>query len=222
MWFRDMQVRVLSWRQELAILNEEEQARAARFHFERDCGMFVCCRAALRRILADRTGRDAAALRFAVGPCGKPALLGDGIEFNVSHAGHWFACAVSENGPVGIDVEQVHAMRDMLAVAQHFFAPAEVERLFAIAEPDRTQSFFECWTRKEAVIKATGEGVSRPLDSFEVAFGPGSVAALLRLDDQLNPGWGMRSFEPAPGYLAALSAPDRLGTMQVTVHSDGP
>lgn len=213
----NMRTRVLGWRQELPTLNEEERGRAARFRFERDRGMFVCCRAALRRILAERTGQDAGSLAFQAGAHGKPALVGGGIEFNVSHSGEWFACAVSAQGPVGVDVEEIHALRDMLTVAQHHFAPAEVKRLFAIPEQDRKRSFFECWTRKEAVIKATGEGLSRRLDSFEVAFGPGVEPALLRLDQRLNPGWEMQSFDPAPGYVAALTGAGITGAVRMSV-----
>ena len=99
----------------------------------------------------------------------------------------------------------------MLHLAQHFFAPAEVQRLLSLPEDAKMESFFECWTRKEAVIKATGEGISRPLDSFEVAFGPGVAPALLRLDDDLNPLWEMYSYQPAPDYIATLGFPLRAG-----------
>ena len=217
--FFDMRTRVLLWQQDLELLNQEEQVRAARFHFERDRSMFVCCRAQLRRILAEHTGCAPAAIQLQAGPRGKPALVGGKIEFNVSHAGHWFACAVSEQTPLGVDIEEEHPLRDMVAVAEHFFAPAEVMQLFATDEKDRTRSFFECWTRKEAVIKATGEGISRPLDSFEVAFGPGVLPALLRLDSQKTPGWQMLSFEPAPGYIAALTATGRLGPVRTLIYS---
>ena len=188
------------------LLSLDEIERAERFHFERDRQFFVFCRARLRSLIAEHVNASAERLRFAYGPMGKPSL-NDGPQFNASHAGDWFALALTDEGPeIGVDIEHVHRLDDMLSMARHFFAPAEAHRLLTIAEAQRTRSFFECWTRKEAVIKATGEGVSRPLDSFEVAFGPGATPALLRIDQDLNPGWQMTSFEPAPEYLAALTS----------------
>jgi 4'-phosphopantetheinyl transferase len=195
---------------EWEILSADERERAVRFRFERDRRMFVCCRATLRRLLADRTGTPAESLEFELGLRGKPFLTGGGIQFNASHAGHWFACAISTGGEIGMDIEHVRPLDDMLDLAGNFFAPVEVSRLGAIPENGRTRGFFECWTRKEAVIKATGEGLSRPLDSFEVTFGPDAVPGLSRLDDQLNPGWPMYSFDPAPQYIAALTSPDPI------------
>ncbi len=199
------------------ILNADERQRAGRFHFDRDRRMFVSCRATLRRLLAERTSRAPESLTFAFGPHGKPSLPGTNVSFNLSHAGQWFACAISTGGALGIelgiDIEHLRPLEDMQALVRHFFAPAEVERLASISKAEKTHSFFECWTRKEAVIKATGEGVSRPLDSFEVAFGPNTAPALVRLDDRLNPGWPMHTFTPAPNYIAALTAPQALGAV---------
>jgi 4'-phosphopantetheinyl transferase len=211
-----------SERRDSQILTSDERARADRFHFERDRRMFISCRAELRRLLSQRTGKSPESLVFDHGPQGKPSLPGCEISFNLSHSGQWFACAVSSGGPLGMDIEHIHPLDDMLAMAQHFFAPAEVQRLFAIPESERTYSFFECWTRKEAVIKATGEGVSRPLDSFEVAFGRGIAPALLRLDNQPNPPWPMHSFNPAPDYLAALTSPTAIGDVRTIFLSPRP
>ena len=214
----------LSVARDCKILTPDERERAARFHFERDRCMFISCRATLRRLLAERTNQSAESLQFALGPQGKPALPGTNVSFNLSHAGQWLACAIATGGELGvelgielgIDIELMRPLEDMQAMARHFFAPSEVERLAAIPESERTRSFFECWTRKEAVIKATGEGVSRPLDSFEVAFGPDTAPALLRLDKRLNPGWPMHTFSPAPDYIAALTAPQILDDIRTT------
>jgi len=208
---RDAARRRLDWQ----ILSEDERKRAERFHFDRDRDMFTACRAALRRLLARRTGTAPESLAFDYGDRGKPSLRGSGLNFNISHAGTWFACAISDGPAIGIDIEHIRPLEDMAAMARHFFAPAEVARLESLPEADRTHSFFQCWTRKEAVIKATGEGVSRPLDSFEVAFGPAAAPALLRLDDHRNPGWSMLSFDPAPDTIAALTSPAPLGEVRI-------
>ena len=215
-FFAEMATDDASHQHHWKLLNADERERADRFHFQRDRRMFVACRATLRTLLATYTGVSAQSLKFEFGSHGKPSLPHTGISFNVSHAGSWFACATSVSSgartdaaiDIGIDIEHMHPLPGLHAMAQHFFAPAEVERLAEIPENVRIRSFFECWTRKEAVIKATGEGVSRPLDSFEVAFGPDTEPALLRLDQQRNPGWGMHTFDPAPDYVAALTSPN--------------
>jgi 4'-phosphopantetheinyl transferase len=201
------------------ILSEDEHQRAARFHFDDDRRFFVFCRGMLRNILGQRLNQPPESLRFALGVKGKPSLPDSGITFNVSHAGEMFACAVSEGAELGVDVERVHPIEDMFQMAKHFFAPEETARLASIAPAEQTHSFFECWTRKEAVIKATGEGVSRALDSFEVGFGPGAAAELLRLDENRRPGWTMRSFEPRRDYVAALASVE--GWDEVRVHEWG-
>ena len=215
-FFAEMATDDVSHQRDWKLLHADERERADRFHFQRDRRMFVACRATLRTLLATYAGVLPQSLEFEFGSHGKPFLPHTGISFNVSHAGSWFACAtsVSSGAPtdaaidIGIDIEHMHPLPGLHAMAQHFFAPAEVERLAELPENVRTRSFFECWTRKEAVIKATGEGVSRLLHSFEVAFGPDTEPALLRLDQQRNPGWGMHTFDPAPGYVAALTSPN--------------
>jgi 4'-phosphopantetheinyl transferase len=104
---------------------------------------------------------------------------------------------------------------ELHSIAQHFFSPAEQAHLASLPTDQQHQAFFECWTRKESVIKATGEGVSRPLDSFEVAFGPGTSPKLLRLDHNRSPTWQMASFEPAPGYIGALASPHPWHDLQL-------
>jgi 4'-phosphopantetheinyl transferase len=198
------------------LLSPDELTRANRFKFEHPREFYTFCRGSLRRILAPYLQQSAETIRFVYGETGKPSLAGKSkIEFNVSHSGNLFACAVSNGLPLGIDVEEVCPLTDMLSIAMHFFAPAEHAKLVSLDEHDRTLAFYECWTRKEAVIKATGEGVNRPLDSFEVAFGPGAVAGLRRIDDQLSPPWRMHTFEPHPGYVGALISPSPWSALRV-------
>jgi 4'-phosphopantetheinyl transferase len=137
------------------------------------------------------------------------------LQFNVSHSGGLFVCAVSSDLTIGVDVEQIRPIEDMTAIASHYFSPAEQSHLASLAKADRTHAFYECWTRKEAVIKATGEGVSRLLDSFEVAFGPGAAPRLIRIDDDPSPSWKMDSFEPCPGYVGAVASPCAWSSIRV-------
>lgn len=197
-------------------LSHDELKRAERFKFDSLRNFYVFCRGTLRHILSQYTGIDAKSLQFHYGEKGKPSLPPEfEIRFNVSHSGSLFVCAVSKNLDLGVDVEEIRSMNDMTAIAQDFFAPSEQRNLARIAEVNRTQSFYECWTRKEAVIKATGEGVSRMLDTFEVAFGPGVVARLVRFNDETSPIWNMESFVPRPGYVGALTSPTPWSSLRV-------
>jgi 4'-phosphopantetheinyl transferase len=198
------------------LLSDDELARASHFQFDHLTAFYIFCRGTLRRILSGYLAIPATSIKFQYGDKGKPFVVTQaGLQFNVSHAGDLFVCAVSSGLIIGVDVEQIRPMEDMPAIAAQFFAPAEQRHLAGIAEGDRTHAFYQCWTRKEAVIKATGEGISRPLDSFEVSFGPGAAPRLMRLDDDLSPSWQMDSFEPCPGYLGAVTSPGAWNSIRV-------
>jgi 4'-phosphopantetheinyl transferase len=129
--------------------------------------------------------------------------------------------AVAHGLEVGVDLERVRPLADAAAIAERFFAPRETAALLALPEAERERAFFACWTRKEAFIKATGEGLSRPLDEFEVAFRPGEPARVTRVGD--DPGeaalWSLLGFEPAPGFLGALAARGPIGALEVVTQS---
>jgi 4'-phosphopantetheinyl transferase len=190
----------------LDILNDEERARAARFHFERDRQRFIAGRGALRRILAAYLGRSPADLVFTVGPHGKPTVENLGLEFNLSHSGGWGLLAVTRDRRVGVDVERVRVDFAGEDIARRFFAPAEVEALAGSAPDQYATGFFRCWTRKEAYVKARGDGLSLALDRFEVPLDQGATHALAScLDDPSECArWSLREIVPAPGYLGAL------------------
>lgn len=198
------------------LLSAEELERASRFRLDHLGAFYTFCRGTLRGILSGYLAVPGNSIEFHYGEKGKPFLATEtGLQFNVSHSGGLFVCAVSSGLPIGVDVEEIRPMEDMTAIADHFFAPAEQRHLASIAEADRKHAFYECWTRKESVIKATGEGISRPLDSFEVAFGPGVAAHLVRIDDNYSPAWQMDSFEPCPGYVGAVTSPGVWSSIRV-------
>jgi 4'-phosphopantetheinyl transferase len=188
------------------ILNEEERARAARFHFERDRHRFIAARAALRRILAAYLDRAPADLVFSLGRHGKPALENLGLEFNLSHSSGCGLLAVTRGRRVGVDVERVRADFAGEDIARRFFASAEVEVLAAAKPDEYVTAFFRCWTRKEAYVKARGGGLSLALDRFEVPLERGATRAIVScLDDPSECSlWSLREIVPAPGYLGAL------------------
>lgn len=188
------------------ILSEDERARAARFYFERDRRRFSAGRAALRRILAAYLDRAPADLVFTLGPHGKPALEDSGLEFNLSHSGGCGLLAVARGRRVGVDVEGIRTDFACEEIARRFFAPAEVEALAASAPAEYATAFFRCWTRKEAYVKARGDGLSLALDRFEVPLEAAATRALAScLDDPSESSrWSLREILPGPGFLGAL------------------
>ena len=184
-------------------LSAEEAARAARFIFERDRARFTVAHAALREILATYAREDAAALRFLAAEKGKPYLPDHpDLRFNLSHSGSWALVAIANGRDVGVDIEVMRGERPTVDIAERFFAPAEIRELMETPENLRTQAFFACWSRKEAYIKARGEGLHIPLDSFAVSLS--DVATLRNAEDRER--WTLCSLEAPAGYQAALVA----------------
>nr|ASV46661.1 hypothetical protein [uncultured bacterium] len=136
---------------------------------------------------------------------GEP-FAGRGIRFNVSHSGEMALYAFARGRELGVDVEEVRRMEDGLHIAERFFSQAEVAVFRSLPEEIRDDAFFNCWTRKEAYIKAVGEGLSFPLHVFDVSLAPGEPARLLASrDPQQAERWSLRGLpDPAPGYRAAI------------------
>ncbi|HYO62505.1 MAG TPA: 4'-phosphopantetheinyl transferase superfamily protein [Pyrinomonadaceae bacterium] len=196
-----------AWRELLA---PEERARADRFHFPKDRLHFTVARGLLRRLVGLYTGLAPALLRFTYNDYGKPSLdmgAADDLRFNVSHSKGLALYAFARGREVGVDVEFLKAEFGGEGIAARFFSPAEVAALRALPEADQTRAFFDCWTRKEAYIKAQGQGLSLPLDGFDVSLAPGEGCALLatRHDPAQAARWSLRALAPAPSYAAALA-----------------
>jgi 4'-phosphopantetheinyl transferase len=191
-----------------AVLNEDEQRRAGRFRFDRDRRRFIFRRAFLRTILGCYLGVDPARLRFRDTTYGKPELVGRGdLRFNASSSQDLAVYAIARGRAVGIDVERVAAAPWSLALAERFFSPGEVRALRSLDRSLQATAFFRCWTRKEALLKAAGVGLSLALDSFEVSLRPEDPAALLaaRPGGLAKGRWSLAEIVPAPGYVGALA-----------------
>jgi 4'-phosphopantetheinyl transferase len=189
-------------------LSADEQERARRFHFERDRRRFAAARGLLRHLLGGYLGLDPARLRLRYGPWGKPSLAEDeGLRFNVSHSGGRALLAFAWRLDVGVDVERIRPVPEAEDLARRYFSPREGADLLRLAEGERQAAFFRCWTRKEAFVKATGDGLSRPLAAFDVTLAPGEPARLLRVDgepDAARRFW-IEDVSPAPDFAGALA-----------------
>lgn len=203
------------------ILDAGERERADRYHFERDRERFVIARGVLRKLLARYLLRAPGQIEFTYSPYGKPAVAvaPDGLSFNVSHSHEVALYAFTRGREVGLDVEFIREDFAGMEVAERFFSAREVAALRRLPPDSRTRAFFNCWTRKEAYIKARGEGLSHPLERFSVSLAPGEPAALLSAEDDPPEvtRWSLHELRPGPGYVAALAlrgAPRRISLWQ--------
>ena len=181
-----------------ATLADQEKARAARFVFERDRDRYVAARGILRDLLGQYLRCAPQSVEFVYGPHGKPALAGAALRpaicFNLSHSHGLAVVAIGREQEVGIDVELIRAEFASEAIAKRYFSAKEIDELSRLPAELRTEGFFLCWTRKEAYIKAKGNGLQIPLDSFDVSLSPGRPATLSSVDE---PRWGIESFVPS-------------------------
>ncbi len=198
-------------------LSADERERAERFHFEKDRTRFVVARGGLRSILGRYTGLHPARLQFSYGAQGKPELAGmagqhSALRFNLSHAGTQALYAVTGGRKIGVDVEFIRADFASMEIAERFFSPREVAALRELPTQARTRAFFNCWTRKEAYIKALGEGLSCPLDSFAVSLAEEDAGALLwsASGGREVERWTMKSLWLGAEYAAALAVEGRV------------
>ncbi len=189
----------------IPLLSPDELARADRFALPSLRASFISTRGLTRRILANYLSCSAHEITFQYGEFGKPYLAAP--HFNVAHSGSMLCVAVSSASELGVDIEKIKPMRDALSIASRFFSPTESARLHALPPSQQAEAFFQCWTRKEAFVKATGQGLRRGLQNFSVAFGPGVEP---KIDEIENPhddpkAWSLLAFEPANGYLGAVA-----------------
>jgi 4'-phosphopantetheinyl transferase len=193
------------------ILATEELNRASKYHFQKDRDRFIVARALLRLILGSYLRKEPGELRFCSNPYGKPSLAAaadsETLRFNLSHSRDLALYAVARNREVGLDLEYARHDFDTAKIAAQFFSQSEIAALDALPANMQPEGFFRCWTRKEAYIKARGQGLSLPLDEFAVSLSPNHPAALLSVAN--NPAevsrWSLQELAPGPGYLAAIA-----------------
>lgn len=196
-------------------LSRDELQRAARYHFDRDRNHFIVARGVLRKILSYYTHRKPYEIRFDYNKYGKPLLPpelgGRELHFNLSHSAGIGVYAVAFQREVGIDIEYIRPDFSELDIADRFFSPDEVKILRSLPLAEQKKAFFLCWTRKEAFIKAKGQGLSIPLDQFDVSLIPGHPAKLLktRYDHYDVNRWTLFDIAAFPNYAGAVAVEGR-------------
>ena len=193
------------------LLSQNERTRAERFYLERDRNRFIVGRGLLRTILSSYLGINASQLQFCYGAHGKPILAetsgGIPLTFNLSHSHELVLYAISLQREIGIDVEYIHPMSDFEQIAEHCFCDQEKVMFRQLHPSQRLAAFFNCWTRKEAYLKATGYGLVFPMDQLDVSFSPDEPVQLhsIKGDRSTVLRWSLQEFTPAVGYVGALA-----------------
>lgn len=192
-------------------LTPNEKQRAAKYYFQKDREHFAVARGALREILSRYVSILPDRIRFSCNDYGKPLLTGPTgdhlLRFNVSHSNGVALYALTRGRDIGVDVEFMRQEFASLGIAELFFSPLEVSMLRALPPNLQTPAFFNCWTRKEAYVKARGEGLSHPLHRFAVSLVPGEPASLLSTDDDPLEAsrWSLTELCVGPNYVAAIA-----------------
>jgi 4'-phosphopantetheinyl transferase len=175
-----------------ALLSDDELARASRFVFDLHRNRYLAGRLALRELLGRYLGRAASEVRFSYSTHGKPELPGETLRFNVAHSDDLAIIGLTEHDRLGVDVECIRELRDIDGVARTVFSQRELEAFHALPDSSKTQGFFSCWTRKEAFVKAVGDGLSQPLDVFDVTLRAGEA-------------WSLFDIAPLDGWVGAVA-----------------
>ena len=191
-----------------ALLSPDEQARAERFHFERDRRRYTVARGMLRVLLGTRLGVAPAAIEFHYAQHGKPLVSGAAtpIHFNVSHSADIAVYVISRSCVPGIDIEHVNRDIEAEALAQRFFTRREYADLQRMPAADRKRAFLAAWTRKEAIAKSIGDGLQLALDQIEVTVAPDAPPELLGIMRGRVADWTLYSVDAGHAYVATVAA----------------
>lgn len=194
-----------------SLLSPDERSRASRFYFARDQRRFIVARGRLRQVLARYLNQAAEEIRFTYGPQGKPTLGKNSshieLHFNLSHCEDRALIAVSRGCVVGIDLERMRAELAMQDIADHYFSSSEREDLSKLPSTLWAAGFFKCWTCKEAYLKGIGDGLTLPLNAFDVTVDPRQPAGLLRGlgNGQGSSAWSIYDVNAGEGFVGALA-----------------
>jgi len=190
-----------------SFLSADELYKANRYKFEKDRFHYITGRALLRNILSRYLNQFPGEIVFSYSDKGKPFIKDTEVKFNLAHSGGRAVYAVANNMDIGIDIEFMRELPDALQIAKRFFSEKEVVEFSEIREDDIRTAFFNCWTRKEAFIKAVGEGLSYPLKDFSVTLKPGDKPEILWIKDKAEEVkyWSLINIDTDENYISSLA-----------------
>ncbi|MBW4554003.1 MAG: 4'-phosphopantetheinyl transferase superfamily protein [Aphanocapsa sp. GSE-SYN-MK-11-07L] len=210
-WWASLETTALLEKTLAQTLSADEQARAAKFHFDKDRKHFVVARGLLRMLLGQYLGIKANQIEFSYGSQGKPALAPcdrePTLSFNLSHSQDHVLYAFTQNRQIGIDLEYIRRLPDIETIVEHFFSAREHSVFQTLSPSQKIIAFFSTWTCKEAVLKAIGEGLAQPMDQIEVSLDLSESVRLLSIEDdpKLSAQWSLYRLQPVPDYSATLA-----------------
>ena len=188
-------------------LSDDEILRSEKFRMPSDRRNFIICRAILRLLLSEELECLPAEIKFDFNEYDRPKLPNKSIDFNVSHSQDFGLIGIARDSILGLDIEFKSKDIEVEQIASKFFSSKEIEILNKVPKEDRINTFYRCWTRKEAFIKAIGQGLTYPLDTFQVSLENDHYAELIQIETDLEEhlNWRMFSFCPSKGYIGAVA-----------------
>lgn len=216
LWLADLDADEYSEETAIACLSADERDRAQRFLSSVHRRRYIVRRAILRTLLSGYLEIEPRSVSFSYGPNRKPLLHGHELHFNVSHTDSQACFAFSSGTPLGVDIERVRPMPDLLEIAREFCSPTELEVLKSLSAEEQSRAFFRCWTMKEALVKALGYGLSYPLDQITISLDEPARLLDVRPDQEELLSWHLHSWEAEPDCLGALVS--RFRDCQIIVH----
>lgn len=192
------------------VLSEDENTKAERYKFSYLKNNYTACRGFLREILSGYTGINPSYIKFSYSEFGKPFLKDSNIRFNVSHSGDTGIIAVNLENELGIDIELIREVQDLISLSERFFSKLEITELLKTDSGKLTDSFFYCWTRKEAFIKAVGTGLQYPLNSFSVSVTGDADPEITEIANDFTEArkWKLYNIVTAHNYISSLAIRD--------------
>ncbi|QMU66418.1 MAG: 4'-phosphopantetheinyl transferase superfamily protein [Flavobacteriaceae bacterium] len=198
-------------------LSDDEKQRANTFYFKKDRDYFITARGILRELIGQYLNKKAIDIEFGYHTHGKPFMRNDAeLEFNISHSKNMALYGFVKKDEIGVDIEFVDQKIEAMQIARHFFSSYEITALGDLPQQHKASGFFNCWTRKEAFIKALGTGLSFPLDQFAVSLAPEKKATLVHTmwDTDEAQKWNLFHVNPQSYFTGAVAIKGKVNEIR--------
>jgi 4'-phosphopantetheinyl transferase len=211
LWRADLELKDTEIKRLGAILSRDERERASRFYFSDHRNRYIAARGLLRLILAGYLGVSPERMHFSYTRYGKPFLTSPtraySLNFNVSHSECMALYGFTVDRRIGVDIELVREIAQMAQMAKRYFSPVEIAQLEGLSGEELTRAFYDCWTLKEAYLKAKGVGLHYALDHFSVSVRSSESTVLIENIDEPEdvPQWKLKAVTAGTGYSSAVA-----------------